>query len=163
MSDVCKSAVSITNGQPIILNSGYTQDIQENEQTQEKDKDFFFKKLIPAITYTKDKIPFDELPEYNSWLVNRTISFNMATLGEANQANLLSGFGASGELQYEFLMNVIHPRKRFFRWTKKTKTIEIEAIMNLYQCNEAKAKEIRSILTEENIKKVTEIYKNLKE
>ena len=139
------------------------QQTQENEQTQENDKDFFFKKLIPAIAYTKDKIPFDELPEYNSWLVNRTISFNMATIRQANQANLLSGFGASGEFQYEFLLNVIPPKKRFFRWTKKIKTIEVEAIMNLYQCNEAKAKEIQSILTEENVKRITKIYKSLKE
>ena len=136
-----------------MLNSGETEIVKEEQP--EKDKNFFFGKLIPSIFNTKERV--DDLTEYSPWLVNKTLSFRLDCITEANEMNRYSFLPK--DMQYEYLLNKIKPKKRFSKWVKKEKNEEIEIFMQRYQCNERMAKELISLLPPETIKQIMRDHK----
>ena len=82
-----------------------------NEQPEEldnkptKDKSFLFKKLMPSIFQTKEYV-LENDSDYSPWVVNRTLSFRLDCIHEANLMNMY-GF-LPKDMQYNYLLNKIH-------------------------------------------------------
>src|ERR1017187_7824331 len=95
-----------------------------------------FKDLIPSILTTK-KYCLEDEKDYVPFIVNRALSYHDDALFYANQMNILSGLDK--KLQYDFLINSIRARKRYFqRWAKIIKTDQLKAIKLYFRYSDAK-------------------------
>ena len=137
-----------------------------NEQPEEldnkptKDKSFLFKKLIPSIFQTKEYV-LENDSDYSPWVVNRTLSFRLDCIHEANLMNMY-GF-LPKDMQYNYLLNKIPPKKRYSKWVKKEVIPGLDVIQRHFQVNEGKAKEILSILAKADIDLITEKYRKMED
>ena len=106
--------------------------------------------FVKSITYTKKDIMNDlNESEYESFLVNRALSYHQDCLLYANEMN--RRFELSVRLQYHYLLNTIRKRKRFAKWIKPEKIDDLNIVMEYYQVSRAKAEEYLNILSENNI------------
>ena len=106
--------------------------------------------FVKSITYTKQDIMNDlNESEYESFLVNRALSYHQDCLLYANEMN--RRFELSVRLQYHYLLNTITKRKRFAKWIKPEKIDDLNIVMEYYQVSRAKAEEYLNILSENNI------------
>lgn len=98
----------------------------------------------------------DELSEknYNAFLVNRGLSYFQDTVMFANEMNRLHL--ADNKLQYEFLLNIVRPRKRFSNWVKKENDGDLEAVKEYYGYSNAKAVEALSVLSDTDLTRIKE-------
>lgn len=98
----------------------------------------------------------DELAEkeYNAFLVNRGLSYFQDTVLFANEMNRLHF--ADNKLQYEFLLNIVRPRKRFSSWVKKENDGDLEAVKEYYGYSNAKAADAMSVLSDTDLQRIKE-------
>lgn len=115
--------------------------------------------FINSINYTKENIIVDDWSEkqYNSYVINRGLSFGSDTVIQANEMN--SRPHLDKKLQYHFLINIIRPRKRFNKWLKAEKIDAIEVIKTYYGYSTDKARQVLSILNPEQIDKLKQKLK----
>lgn len=94
----------------------------------------------------------DELAEkdYPPFLINRGLSYFQDTIAYANEMNMYHGL--EKKLQYEFLINMVRPRKRFSKWFKKQEDGDLEAIKEYYGYSDEKAVQAISVLSKDHIK-----------
>ena len=90
-----------------------------------------------------DKDP-ENINKYNSFLVNRSLSYFPDTVLISNEMNRLHHVDA--RLQYDFLINIVRKKKRFSKWDKPQST-DIECIKEYYGYSDSKAKQIIGLLT----------------
>ena len=106
-----------------------------------------------TINDTKHNL-MDEDPEvekdYIPFLVNRSLGYFMDTIMYANEMNQKNSL--DHKLQYDFLLNIIRPRKRFSKWLKKSKDDNIDLIKKFYGYSYTKAKDVVDILSEDQLK-----------
>lgn len=106
-----------------------------------------------TINETKRNL-IDEDPEvekdYIPFLVNRSLGYFMDTIMYANEMNQKNSL--DHKLQYDFLLNIIRPRKRFSKWLKKSKDDNIDLIKKFYGYSYTKAKDVVDILSEDQLK-----------
>ena len=106
--------------------------------------------FVKSITYTKQDIMNDlNESEYESFLVNRALSYHQDCLLYANEMN--KRFEISARLQYHYLLNTIRKRKRFAKWIKPEKIDDLKIVMEYYQVARAKAEEYLNILSDREI------------
>ena len=93
----------------------------------------------------------DELSEksYNSFIVNKSLSYFIDTILYANEINQYSQL--DNLLQYEYLLNSIPKKKRFSKWAKKESNEDIDTITEYYQCNHARAIQILKIINKNEL------------
>jgi hypothetical protein len=110
--------------------------------------------ILNNITLNKKDIKedIDFKKDYNAFMINRGLSYFPDTIMYANEINLLSDL--DNDLQYDYLINIIRPRKRFSKWAKKEDGKDLELVMNYFNYNVEKAKTALSILTDDDIKKI---------
>tara|TARA_B100000508_G_scaffold112786_1_gene91237 strand:- start:251 stop:637 length:387 start_codon:yes stop_codon:yes gene_type:complete len=98
----------------------------------------------------------DEDPEvekdYIPFLVNRSLGYFMDTIMYANEMNRFNSLDY--KLQYDFLLNIIRPRKRYSKWLKKSKNDNIDLIKKFYGYSYTKAKDVVDILSEDQIEHI---------
>lgn len=103
--------------------------------------------FLNSINSTKvnllDKDP-ENINQYNSFLVNRSLSYFPDTVLISNEMNRLHHIDA--RLQYDFLINIVRKKKRFSKWDKPQST-DIECIKEYYGYSDSKAKQIIGLLT----------------
>jgi hypothetical protein len=103
--------------------------------------------FLNSINSTKvnllDKDP-ENINQYNSFLVNRSLSYFPDTVLISNEMNRLHHLDA--RLQYDFLINIVRKKKRFSKWDKAQST-DIECIKEYYGYSDSKAKQIIGLLT----------------
>jgi len=106
---------------------------------------------LNSINATKKDIMEDDLAEkaYNSFMVNRGLSYFNDTVLMANEMNLHSHLDK--KLQYHFLINIVRKRKRFSKWAKPETESDIEAVKEYYGYNNEKARQALTLLSPENI------------
>lgn len=92
---------------------------------------------------------------YNSFMVNRGLSYFPDTIEYANIMNQL--YHLDSKLQYQYLINIVRPRKRFSKWSKKKKDNDLELVMKYFGYNANKAKSALSILSKEQLSQIKEI------
>lgn len=106
--------------------------------------------FVKSITYTKEDIMYDlNESEYESYLINRALSYHQDCLLYANEMN--RRFELSNRLQYHYLLNTIRKRKRFAKWSKPELIDDLNIVMDYYSISREKAEEYLSILNKSAI------------
>lgn len=107
--------------------------------------------FLNSINHSKKDVMVDDLTEksYNSFMVNRSLSYFPDTVGFANVMNQYHH--TDNKLQYHFLINIVRKRKRFSKWMKPEQVSDIEAIKQYYGYSNEKAKQVFSLLSPEQI------------
>jgi hypothetical protein len=110
---------------------------------------------INAISHTKkDLIRDSEDPvraekDYNSYLINKGLSYFIDTILFANEMN--SHHHLDAKLQNDYLINNIRPKKRFAKWVKKLSEDDLEVVKIHYGYNDEKARQALSILSDDQL------------
>lgn len=106
---------------------------------------------LNAINYTKKDIMVDDIAEkgYNSFMVNRSLSYFPDTVLAANEMNRYHQ--TDHLLQFHFLINIIRKRKRFSKWDKKKNDSDVEAVKEYYGYNEQKALQVLDLLSTDQL------------
>ena len=115
---------------------------------------------VNAINNTKKDIMIDDIAEreYNSFMVNRSLSYFNDTVLYANEMNIHHNI--DNRLQFDFLINMVRKRKRFSKWEKVTSESDVEVVKEYYGYNNEKARSALSLLTRENINELKKkVYK----
>ena len=100
---------------------------------------------VKSITYTKQDIMNDlNESEYESYLINRALSYHQDCLLYANEMN--RRFELSNRLQYHYLLNTIRKRKRFAKWSKPQEIDDLKIVMDYYSVSREKAEEYLKLL-----------------
>ena len=106
---------------------------------------------VNSINYTKKDIMVDDIAEkgYNSFMVNRSLSYFQDTVLMANEMN--KNHQIDKRLQFDFLINIVRKRKRFSKWLKNTVESDVEVVKEYYGYNNQKARQALTLLTPEQI------------
>jgi|TARA_B100000497_G_scaffold7444_1_gene7456 hypothetical protein len=106
---------------------------------------------LNSINYSKENIMHDNLDEkaYNSFMVNRGLSYFNDTVIYANEMNRYAHIDS--KLQYDFLRTLIRKRKRFSKWTKEDKNSDIDLIKEYYGYSKEKAFQVLPLLSKEQL------------
>lgn len=112
---------------------------------------------INSISYNKKNLMETKEDEksYNSWMINKGLSYYPDTVEYANMMNMM--YNLDPKLQYDFLINIVRPRKRFSKWSKKKKDSDLELVMKYFGYNANKAKSALLILSKEQLSEIKEI------
>jgi hypothetical protein len=86
---------------------------------------------------------------YKPYLINKAFSYFKDTVMYANEINMFPN--TEHKLQNDYYLNSIRKNKRFSKWHKKEDEPKIEAIMEYYNVNYIKAREIGNVLTDEQV------------
>ena len=106
---------------------------------------------LNSINLTKQDIMIDDDCEkaYNSFMVNRGLSYFPDTIIIANEMN--RHHQLDNKLQYQFLINMIRKRKRFSKWAKAQKESDIDAVKEYYGYSNEKARQALTLLSPDQI------------
>jgi len=100
----------------------------------------------------------DDEKAYNSFMVNRSLSYFSDTAVIANEMNRYHQLDS--RLQYQFLINMVRKRKRFSKWVKPDVENDLESVKEYYGYSNEKARQILSLLTPSQIKAIkNKVYK----
>lgn len=102
---------------------------------------------LNSINYSKKDIMVDDLDEkeYDSFLINRSLSYFSDTVVFANVMNQYHHLDP--KMKFHFLINIVRKRKRFSKWVKKEQQSDIEVIKQYYGYNDEKARQVKSLLS----------------
>ena len=120
--------------------------------------------FINAIHYSKDKLIVDDWSEkqYNPYIINKGLSYGHDTVIPANEMN--SRPHLDKILQFDFLINIIRPKKRFNKWIKAEKIDDLEVVKEYYGYSTEKAKQVLPLINDSIIielrKRITKGGKN---
>jgi hypothetical protein len=109
-----------------------------------KDSPFDF---LNSINQTKINLVRDEgrsVSEYAPYLTNRGLSQFPDTVIQANTMN--TRWHLDKQMQYEYHLHAIRPRKRISKWAKKPDAELVQTIVDLFGCSVKKAEEIKDVL-----------------
>jgi hypothetical protein len=115
---------------------------------------------LNAINDTKKDIMIDDIAEknYNSFMVNRGLSYFNDTVIFANEMNRLHHL--DNRLQFDFYINIIRKRKRFSKWIKPDIASDVEVVKEYYGYSNEKARQALTLLTLEQINELKKkVYK----
>ncbi len=106
---------------------------------------------LNSINLTKQDVMVDDICEkaYNSFMVNRGLSYFPDTVVIANEMN--RHHQIDNKLQYHFLINMIRKRKRFSKWAKANKESDIDAVKEYYGYSNEKARQALTLLSPDQI------------
>lgn len=99
---------------------------------------------VNSINYTKKDVMMDE-KTYNSFMVNRSLSYFPDTVIFANEMNRYHH--TDPRLQYSFLINTIRKRKRFSKWAKPEVENDIEVVKEYYGYSNEKARQVLPLIS----------------
>jgi len=107
--------------------------------------------FLQEINYGKKNIIVDDISEdqYNSFMVNRGLSYFADTVLMANEMN--RNHHLDNKLQNDFLINIVRKKKRFSKWNKPEIVSDVEVVKEYYGYNDEKAKQALSLLTKEQL------------
>jgi len=112
---------------------------------------------VNSILENKKKLITDDISEkeYSPFLTNRSLSYHKDCIMYANEMNKCHFI--DNKLQFDFLLNTIRSRKRtFIKWVKPEKSEDIECIKTYFGFSDVKAREVLTLLNEEQIQSIKE-------
>lgn len=106
---------------------------------------------LNSINYKKNDIMVDDVSEkqYNSFMVNRSLSYFPDTAAIANVMN--QHHHIDNKLQYHFLINIVRKRNRFSKWMKPETESDIEVVKEYYGYSNEKARQVLPLLSPDQI------------
>jgi len=114
--------------------------------------------FMNAASFSKaDIIRDSDIPDvtekqYNAYIVNRGFTNFEDTILHANEMNQRHELFPAA--QFDYYRAVLRKRKRFSKWPKADKDINLDAIQEVYQCNRTVAKQYLKVLNEEQLQSV---------
>lgn len=107
--------------------------------------------FLNSINTTKKDVILDDITEkaYNSFMVNRSLSYFNDTAILANEMNRYHHL--DNKLQFDFLINMVRKRKRFSKWIKPQIESDVEVVKKYYGYSNEKARQILPLLSPEQI------------
>ena len=101
---------------------------------------------VNAINVTKKNIIVDDLTErsYNSFMTCRSLSYFYDTVLLANEMN--RHHHLDNKLQFDFLLNTVHKKKRFSKWAKPDEIDSLDAVKTYFGYSNDKAKAALAVL-----------------
>jgi len=108
--------------------------------------------FVNSINITKKDLIEDNEKDYNSFMVNRSLSYFNDTVLLANEMNKYHHL--DDKLQYHFLLNTVRKRKRFSKWVKPETVNDIEAVKEYYGYSNDKARQVLPLLSPESLTKI---------
>ena len=107
--------------------------------------------FLNSINDTKQDVMVDDMTEksYNSFMINRSLSYFPDTVCIANEMNRYHHLDS--KLQYHFLINIVRKRKRFSKWIKPDLDSDIDIVKEYYGYSNEKARQVHNLLTSEQI------------
>lgn len=116
---------------------------------------------LNAINFTKVNLLKDDphlLKDYNSFIVNRGLSYFGDTVMYANEMNMHASIPK--KWQFDFYLAGIKKKKRFSKWSKRESTSDdLKLIMQQYDYSAKRAQEALDMLTDDQLKSIRESYK----
>ena len=115
--------------------------------------------FLTAINYSKESLFDDENlveKDYVPFIINRCLSYFPDTILYSNEMNRLNQI--EKRVHFDYLRVSIRKRKRFSKWFKEEKYKDLEMIKKMYDYSNKRAKEVMSILSEEEIQKIRDIF-----
>ena len=115
---------------------------------------------LNAINMTKQDIMVDDITEkgYNSFIVNRSLSYFNDTVLYANEMNV--NHHIDNRLQFDFFINIVRKKKRFSKFMKPETVSDVEAVKEYYGYSNEKAKSALTLLTSDQINELKKkVYK----
>jgi uncharacterized radical SAM superfamily protein len=115
---------------------------------------------LNSINTTKKDIMVDDVAEkgYNSFMVNRGLSYFHDTVLYANEMNRYHQI--DNRLQFDFYINIIRKRKRFSKWMKADTVSDVEVVKDYYGYSNEKARQALTLLTSDQINELKKkVYK----
>jgi hypothetical protein len=93
----------------------------------------------------------DELAEreYKPFLTNKSLSYHQDTILISNMMNMNAQI--DNKLQYEFLLNIVRPKKRYSKWLKSEVENNVSIISEYYDVPINVAKQYAMVLSNEQI------------
>ena len=109
------------------------------------------KDWMNSINHSKEHLMIDEESKksYNPYIINKILSGFTDTVMQSNFCNMNPSLPK--EMQYDFLLNSIRPRKRFTPWLKKEFEGDLDMLKKYYNLNTEKSKQTLKILTKEQL------------
>ena len=106
---------------------------------------------LNAINYSKQNIMVDDIAEkgYNSFMVNRGLSYFNDTVLMANEMNRYHQIDS--RLAFDFLINIIRKKKRFSKWNKPEILSDVEVIKEYYGYSNQTARQIINLLSSDQM------------
>ena len=107
--------------------------------------------FLNEINFGKKDIIDDDITEkqYNSFMVNRGLSYFKDTAVIANEMNI--NHHLDNRLQFDFLINMIRKKKRFSKWNKPQIIDDLDVIKEYYGYSNKQAKAVHNLLSSEQI------------
>ena len=106
---------------------------------------------LTAINDSKKDIMIDDIAEkgYNSFMINRGLSYFNDTVLMANEMNIHHQIDS--RLQFDFLINIVRKKRRFSKWAKPQVESDIEVVKQYYGYSNEKARQALTLLSPEQI------------
>lgn len=110
--------------------------------------------FVTAINETKQDLMAVDGAEksYNSFIVNRALSYFPDTILFANEMNRYSHIPSRAK--FEFFINSIRKRKRFSKWAKSSLSEDLEIVKEYYGYNNEKARSALTVLSTQQIQEL---------
>lgn len=115
---------------------------------------------LNAINQTKKNLIVDDISEkdYNSYVVNRSLSYFPDTVLLANEMNIHHQL--DNKLKFDFLLNTVRKGKRFAKWAKVDQPEHIDVVKEYYGYSDEKAKVALTLLSDEQVEELKRrVYK----
>ena len=87
--------------------------------------------------------------KYPAFVVNKCLAPFGDTIMLVNEMNIHHHLDK--KLQYEFLLNIVRPKRRFSPWLKKEKITDLEIVKTYYGYSNEKARSALSLLSDEQL------------
>ena len=116
--------------------------------------------FLNEINYGKKDVMIDDITEkqYNSFMVNRGLSYFRDTVIYANEMN--KHHHLDSRLQFDFLINIIRKKKRFSKWNKPKIIDDLDIIKEYYGYSNEKARSAHKLLSPDQLNEIRKkVYK----
>lgn len=114
-------------------------------------KDVF--EYVNQILNGKERLVTDSI--YNTYMVNRALSYHYDTIMYANEMNTRPNMPI--QMQNDFLFHVVRKKKRTFeKWHKHSHSSDIDIIKETYNISTEKARDFLLLLNNDNINMLRE-------
>lgn len=114
--------------------------------------------FMNAVSFSKEELIKDnENPaliekQYNAYIINRGFTNFEDTILHANEMNMRPNLFSAA--QFDYYKGALRKRKRFSKWPKAEKSVDLDAIQQVYQCNRTVAKLYLKALSQEDLQVV---------
>ena len=112
--------------------------------------------FVKSVTETKENIFEGNEKDYNSFVINKALSFNVDCVFIAQELNKYSQ--VPKHAQYLLWLNSIEKKRRYGKWVKKeSMPDDIELIKEAYGYSDSKALAVLSLFTDKQLLELREI------